>query len=772
MIKQISYLKDLPVFPDFSAPTDLPQFRKHNLIYGFNGCGKTTIARVLASLGSGVSHSGLPNEGTFEITLTDGTSIHTNTVDQSLSDRILVLSTDFVADNFRWTQGEAEPIYYLGQEQKNLFEELAAETVKVEQVGVRLRRVSTLQRQFAQRFSQHKTDRARLVASELGLGRLYVSTQLEADYGEYTHSKDHLLDEVGLKVQRDILRQDEPLPKLARLNNQIQDMDELMRDVRSVLETTLGTISIEALHDHGEMLPWIKEGLEYHKTNGLEDCLLCGNPLSAERIEALEAAIDERYDQLISDIAGAMTTAETLRDTLAEVKPELQSKNDIVKDQQAAYTTAVSELQSVMRDGKQYADRAIDRLSKKQESPNAKVAPGAMPDESCSNQWGVDFIDKINALNAVIDAHNKSHDEFETVRDIAGEKLKQHYLADGDAEYRTLDLGLSKANRVKDKLQARSDQLATRVDDLKQGMRKHRPAAKRINAMIHRYLGHRELELAPKKEGYEIRRKGKVATAPPSEGEKTAITLCYFMVLLEADGRKREELIVVLDDPISSLDTRSLNYACSLIRSLEDVGQLIVLTHNVNVMNEIKKWLKPRTEQRTSEAQGNSGAATATLLYIDTIQPNGTETRESRLVEFPKHLRDYESEYQYLFHLVLRFLHSEEDRGNYFFVMPNVVRKVLEVFLAFRLPGPDGLSSKISNLAGRADEIGIDECRLRALGRLAHVESHGDNLDDLVTLSSMTIEETKNAVDTLLELMEKLDPDHKKRMCRICRVSA
>ncbi len=62
----------------------------------------------------------------------------------------------------------------------------------------------------------------------------------------------------------------------------------------------------------------------------------------------------------------------------------------------------------------------------------------------------------------------------------------------------------------------------------------------------------------------------------------------------------------------------------------------------------------------------------------------------------------------------------------------------------------------------------LDPARVRALDRLAQLESHADNLDDLVTFSSMAIEETKDAADALLALMMALDQEHFDRLCRIC----
>lgn len=212
-----------------------------------------------------------------------------------------------------------------------------------------------------------------------------------------------------------------------------------------------------------------------------------------------------------------------------------------------------------------------------------------------------------------------------------------------------------------------------------------------------------------------------------------------------------------------------MNYACSLIQSLKNVGQLILLTHYLNVMNELKKWLKNQTEKAMDQQGKDKNQATAALFYIDTVQPSGNESRQSRIIEMPKYLREYEAEYHFLYNMMLRFLANETDRSDYFFVMPNVLRKILEVFLAFKVPGSEGLSSKIKNIEGRADKIGINRDRLRAVERLAHVESHGDSLDDLITFSNITVEETTDAANALLDLMEKMDAEHKNRMCKVCK---
>ena len=186
------------------------------------------------------------------------------------------------------------------------------------------------------------------------------------------------------------------------------------------------------------------------------------------------------------------------------------------------------------------------------------------------------------------------------------------------------------------------------------------------------------------------------------------------------------------------------------------------MTHNLHFMNEVKKWLRKKTESRAGPDK-----ATAALLFLDAVQKGGADTRVTSIKEMPKYIREYESEYQYLFHLVLRFTQSPDGQTDYFYLMPNALRKVMEIFLAFKYPGSEGLSEKVNAIA--SGDHGLDAGRIRALDRLVQLESHADNLDDLVTFSSITVEETRDAADALLALMLTLDKGHHDRLCSLCR---
>ncbi|MFD2412087.1 AAA family ATPase [Paenibacillus rhizoplanae] len=115
---------------------------------------------------------------------------------------------------------------------------------------------------------------------------------------------------------------------------------------------------------------------------------------------------------------------------------------------------------------------------------------------------------------------------------------------------------------------------------------------------INRYLslfGFKNFRLASatEKGNYKIvREDGKDAKDTLSEGEKTFITFLYFYQLLKGSNDISEimtDKVVVIDDPISILDSSVLFIVSSLVREImfdihagrSEIKQLFVLTHNI-----------------------------------------------------------------------------------------------------------------------------------------------------------------------------------------------
>lgn len=113
---------------------------------------------------------------------------------------------------------------------------------------------------------------------------------------------------------------------------------------------------------------------------------------------------------------------------------------------------------------------------------------------------------------------------------------------------------------------------------------------------------------------YEIQRSdGTDATATLSEGEKTFVTFLYFFNLVAGSQTPQgvsQPRVVVIDDPISSLDSDILFVVGALVKDIRDraslghsgIQQMFILTHNVYFHKEASFDTKRGSEAMQHES--------------------------------------------------------------------------------------------------------------------------------------------------------------------------
>ena len=183
-----------------------------------------------------------------------------------------------------------------------------------------------------------------------------------------------------------------------------------------------------------------------------------------------------------------------------------------------------------------------------------------------------------------------------------------------------------------------------------------------------------------------------------------------------------------MDDPVSSLDANALFLAFGFIRErTEAVGQLFVLTHNFSFFRQIRNWfhhLKGQNKQDVSQRPARFFMLDYTLM---------DDARSSAIRVLDPLLEQYESEYQYLFARVHRASIRLASAGlEDYYVLPNIARRMLEAFLAFRLPQISG------NLWKQLKAIRFDESKKLRIYRFLNTHSHsiavGEPEHDLTAL--------------------------------------
>lgn len=110
-LTRITKIRAHRVFREFAWPADLHTFGQFNVIYGWNGCGKTTLSSLLSLIEKRTALL----EGEVELEL-DGTRTVAGTAFASAQlPQVRVFNRDFVNATLQSAGGIA-PIYFLGED--------------------------------------------------------------------------------------------------------------------------------------------------------------------------------------------------------------------------------------------------------------------------------------------------------------------------------------------------------------------------------------------------------------------------------------------------------------------------------------------------------------------------------------------------------------------------------------------------------------------------------------------------------------------------------
>lgn len=751
-IKRIRTLAHAGILADRTAKDVVPEFRRFNLIYGFNGSGKSTLSKIFARFEDETRVVDLPDGCSFEIELTDGTRLGTASQLAGLESRICVFNNDFIDRNLQWGSGRAKSIFYISEAQADLASELDA----TERAVTASRHAKAVQDKIVEQrekeLKTYRTTRAKTVSNALHLsGRRYEANHLAEDYRSLSYSAASILSHEALAAAIDVTRLSAPPPPLSEIKVDLEAVKAFVENARNFAEVSIGQILLDELDKHPAMAQWISTGYNYHTSQHLESCLFCGNPIEPMRRKNLAAALDNKLATLLSDLNSASNQLSNYKLYLADLRAKWPKSAELDAKLKDSYSEELALFEERFNAARSYLDEA-ERITAARLSLPMTVVEHNLPPSHVVAQICGDFIEKEKAVNSIIREHNALMADFTTRQATAREAIRLHHLAEEGEIYAGLESAVIEARAESGRLDEENTLRGKKIAELSAKVKSHGPAAEQITKLMKSYLGHGELTVVAANQGYELHRHGKLVRGQPSEGEKTAIALCYFLSTLKSEGRSVKDLIVVVDDPISSLDSKAMTYACLLVRTwLADAAQAFVFTHNQVCMNEFKKsW-------RNQEKPKN-GVPTAIYLFLDVSMPGNGEVRSTNIVDMPAQLKGYDSDYHFLCHKVLQFEAAGEAYSEYWFMMPNVIRRVLEVFLAFKVPGSHPVFQKLESILKRHPEL--DRTRMLALERVVQVESHSDNIDHLIAQSSITIEETRVANAALLDLMTIVDDNH------------
>lgn len=719
MIEKIDTITKFGIYKDlaFSAP----DFKKYNLIYGWNYSGKTTLSRLFRCIELEKLHLDFP-DAKFELTDNEKSKIKHNQLDGSTY-QFRVFNTDFVNNNLYWDNQEANPIFVLGEEDIEIQKQMEIlnrtinelEDEKIKLTKEKSRRTNNIEKEL--------TKKARDISR---IKSPYNKANLKKILEKYHASLDeYRLDEKALSILHETINTPSK-EVLSYVSFKILNQKRV-EEIKELLDKTVLSQTIEKFKNNSELNNWVQKGLVLHKRK--QQCEFCGNPLTSELISTYENHFSKEYENMLTELNQQVQSLNECKISIhtpdnKRLYPQLEEEYKIVKSKLYKFIYKYNEI----------IENIIILLNKKISNPFNKYAENfSFVDVNIINEILKEF-------NQLIRTHNDICDNFENEQSEAFEKLELHYACEFDNdnnyygiidELKQLDIKIDPINDEIAKNKELVHQMGSKLSNIGK-------AAKKINGELQSIFGNDHVKLeAVENNKFKILREGREAKNL-SEGEKTAIAFSYFLTCLEDKKTDISKAIIFIDDPISSLDSNHLYNTFAVIKTkLEDCNQLFVSTHNFEFFNLMKDWF--------TKIKGNKSKCSYYL--IERIIKDGNEA--SDICELPSFLLKYKSEYHYLFSKIKSFDDNPRIDFESLYQLPNITRRFLEAFFGFKYSVgiKDGLKLLIIN---ESDQIKID--------KFVNNFSHQRVLSRSLALADIT--EYRNVVHIILDAVQIKDPEH------------
>jgi wobble nucleotide-excising tRNase len=747
-VKKIKYTGVLQKLDSSNLPSPDSDFKKINLIFGWNGTGKTTLSRIFRSYELGEKCKRLDKYEACEVELEFSDGKKLKETDFSSKQNIRVFNKDFVEENiFRdedMDGGSVMPIYYLGSEKIELTQERRSRKEKQGKFDDAKDYVDKKEKEidkYEQQSAKSIKDTLLGVKSFQNYDKNNFSLAIKKMEEKVVTNKAKVSD---LKINEDIFEQ-----KLKNVKN-FESLQEWVEDIKSkaqkVDESFLDNLNagclskivtiqqtIEKLKDDWRLSSWVQEGLKIHKERESDLCEFCLQDLSEERLANLDKHFNKEYIALIELVENKLTELKDLK-----IKEVSKIPNDDTKELATKLNQEIETL--------------VSRLHRKKTD--------ILSDHSFTEE-------EIKTFTQIFAGVSTGADSILEKISNTAEELEFSLLSDRYSKYRLLLKELNDKRQEKVDLSEEVLGLDQRIKDGEKEVRDFKVPADLINKGLKQFLGHKELSFKDKTDEYgetfyEIYRNKDLAFNL-SEGEKTAISLIYFLKKLDEDGFDKANGIIFIDDPISSLDSQFLYTAYAFVVSAieEDrgsslkIGQTIISTHNFDFFNLFKKKYYTTKQKTNADGTPKPRRCNLFMMRVESCE----EERCSNLFPLDNLLKNNDSDYQYLYRLLVDFDNAsgeEKDQLERIYPYPNVARRVLESFLSFKYPSQPNLQAKIDiiNHEDIAKEI------KESVYRFINIKSHG-TMKEIEGFAPEIIDPSaKDQISNVLYIMKRLDKDH------------
>ena len=704
MIKRINKIKSFGVFSNYTRNSDLRDFEEKNIIYGWNYSGKTTVSRLISYLDKTTQIDDDYETAEFEVELSDGKKINdTNRYESTLL--IKVFNSDFIKNNLHFDSNDEERkitgIKFAVGDTGDILDQIREKEGYIEKANTVIEHIGEPIGIFNS-FDRKFTEQAKNLTEILNLGRNftkrnienYINLWSEKDFSDFIIEDEKELSRIKTNATAQntgIVINTEAIPKTS--------FTTLLADVELILkkEPTKSNED-ELLSSDNDLYNWARAGLNIYTTKrkDLKKCAFCGSSLLDKRLQDLNAFYSNEASKVKNEIEQLKTKIDSEKSKFTNLEWSKKSENDLAQSVQSDFIQKKNEYNQVLQSYNNLLELLSEKLDEKVEN-SLFIPMGLGTIDSSANDAITDWI---NSVQQIFIQSNNIINEFEQRQNNAKEKYKEHYIASFliNENYKKLEEKKIIAEKRIEKIKQRTAQKDAEIKELKNRLDSVDKGKEELNNFIKLFLNREDLIINVTDDKYFVlNRNGKIATHL-SDGEKMAIAFSHFMVILKSlkDEGKLKDYIIFIDDPISSLDANHIAQVYSLINSFffqkgldadnpeklcNCFHQLFISTHNFEFFSFLRDANYINKKKKVKEGDKTVEKPSCNYYYLRKINKT-----DSSIDNMPKSLSTYKSEYVYLFSEIERFKNENypEERA---YMMPNIVRRFLEIYSLMKLPG-------------------------------------------------------------------------------------
>ncbi len=710
-------------FRNFKWDSGLYSFSQEiNIMFGWNGSGKTTFSKLFRAIEKNHIH----DRCTFKVKTSSGHLTEINDL-SGVGEQLRVFNDDFVRETLEGSK-KIPYIFFAGKEEVDFSKD-------EEILGNKRRELSEVK--LPSKHTEIATKTAELIrvitgmnsyVKELTGGSTYASYN-RTDFERRIENIEKRINKGKLESHLELVRQgiDDlkfqlvDIQRITHIDKEIVDCAQWLLDN---IEDINDLLSKEPIQEQSKRISeldeiefsWVKEGIGLHlgSEQTLKKCLFCGSVIT--NAEELLNHFSEEVVQAINDIDEYSTNITGFTTHLAGLESLNESQN-----------SSIDSLRSTF-------DLITPLLKEKRNHVPKKIAGHKLDKEKFQE------LTKITSPDAASVAY----------------AIESHYVAEQYENYKTEYSNYESAFASKFSLQSEVEDLDEQVRILKQKAKDTHKPASALNRLFKVVFPHRAIEVTenPEGTGYVLKRDCEYCDfSTLSEGEKNFIALAYFVSSInDAQNRLPDDGVVVIDDPVSSLDKQAIFQIFAVIVNevkKQPGRQYFLLTHNLDFLGHLKEQFRKKIAKK-------NGAR----LYNFAITDNGCIIERLHPL-----LRDHRSDYYYVFSVLYKFKNQCDIEDAHLVV--NLLRRWLETFLEFKFSTSGDLLSTLETACKEAQKLTESWTTpfnanhletYRFLNHGSHGFSDTESVDDSILINA------NQRIQEALQLVKILDPLHYKKL--------